>query len=149
MRTIEWVTVLCLVTGLTGCGSNEVKPTLEKVVPVSGTLTYLGKPLEHHQVSFVPTDGRRAAVGITDAEGKFTLGTNDLADGAPPGKHKVSVTFAPPSPDDSATGSPIDDPELLPKPKVAIPAKYGNPETSEIVQEVPSGGLTDVKLDLK
>jgi hypothetical protein len=149
MRTIESLTVLSLIAGLSGCGSNEIKPTLEKVVPVSGTLTYQGKPLENYQVSFIPTDGRRAAVGITDVAGRFTLGTNDIGDGAPPGKHKVSVTFAPPSPDDSATSSPVDDPELLPKPKVAIPKKYGNPETSGLQQEVPSGGLTDLKLDLK
>lgn len=149
MRTIEWVTVLCLVTGLTGCGSETAKPTIEKVVPVSGTLTYRGQPLEHHQVSFIPMDGRRAAVGTTDATGKFTLGTNDLSDGAPPGKHKVSVTFAPPSTDDSASGSPIDDPNLLPKPKITIPEKYGNPNTSGIEQEVPSSGLPDLKLDLK
>lgn len=149
MRTIRILTMLTLVTGLTGCGSKETGPTLEKVVPVSGTLTYQGKPLENYQVSFIPTDGRRPAVGNTDATGKFTLGTNDLADGAPPGKHKVAVTFAPPVTDDSATGSPIEDPALLPKPKVAIPSKYGNPETSGLEQEVPNGGLTDLKLDLK
>lgn len=149
MRTIEWMIVLGLVAGLAGCGSEEIKPTIEKVVPVSGTLTYQGKPLENYQVSFVPTDGRRPAVGVTDATGKFTLGTNNLTDGAPPGKHKVSVAFAPPSTDDSATGSPIDDPALLPKPKIDVPSKYANPQTSGLEQEVPAGGLTDLKLDLK
>ena len=149
MRFSRLVVVLLLVTGM-GCGSgNTVKPTLEKVVPVSGTLTYQGKPLENYQVSFLPDDGRRAAVGITDASGKFTLGTNDLGDGAPPGKHKVTVTFAPPTTDDGATASPIDDPSLLPKPKVVIPSNYGDPLKTDLFQEVPSSGLTDLKLELK
>ncbi len=150
MRAFGWTVSICLVTGILGCGSSDrVKPSIEKVAPVSGTLTFQGKPLENYQVTFLPTDGRRPGVGVTDAEGKFKLGTNDIGDGAPLGKNQVAVNFAPPSTDDSTTSSPIEDPALLPKPKVMIPAKYGNPSTSELTQEVPSGGLTDLKLDLK
>jgi hypothetical protein len=142
--------VVLLVAGLSGCGSGvEMKPTLERVAPVSGTLTYKGQPLESYQVIFLPTDGRRPGVGVTDAAGKFKLGTNDVGDGAPLGANKVSLAFASPSSDDSASASPIDDPALLPKPKISIPSKYGNPETSGLTQEVPSGGLSDLKLDLK
>jgi hypothetical protein len=43
----------------------------------------------------------------------------------------------------------IDDPSLLPKPSVQIPARYASPETSKLTQEVPAGGLTDLKIDLK
>ncbi len=140
---------LLLLTAVAGCGSGaEMRPTLEKVVPVSGTVTFQGKPLEYHQVSFIPTDGRRAAVGTTDASGKFTLGTNGVGDGAPPGKHKVTITFAPPLTNDGASGSPIDDPSLLPKPKVVIPSKLGDPAKTDLVQEVPPGGLSDLKIEL-
>ena len=150
MRVLIRSVPVCLLIGILGCGSSSsVKPSFEKVAPVSGTLTYQGKPLENYQVTFLPTDGRRPGVGLTDAAGKFKLGTNDLADGAPLGTNQVAVNFAPPSTDDATTGSPIEDPALLPMPKVLIPAKYGNPKTSEITQEVPSGGLTDLKLDLK
>ena len=143
----------CLLTvvAAVGCGSRPgPQAEIERVVPVSGTLTYAGKPLEHYQVTFLPVDGRRAAVGVTDAEGKFTMGTNDAGDGAPPGTHKVAIVFAgPPSTDAPGQEQIIDNPALLPKPKVKIPAKYGNPETSGLVQEVPEDGLTGLQIDLK
>jgi hypothetical protein len=89
-----------------------------------------------------------SASGVTDAEGKFTLGTNAAGDGAPPGMCKVAVVFEPPT-NDTADGLPIDNPNLLPKPKVAIPAKYSSAATSGLTQEVPADGLTDLKIDLQ
>jgi hypothetical protein len=135
---------------LAGCGSDpgpQAEP--ENVVPVSGTLTYKGQPLEYFQITFLPADGRRPAMGVTDAAGKFTLGTNALNDGAPPGQNKVSVVFVGPPPPDSATETPSDDPALLPKPKIKIPNKYAQAETSELTQEVPEQGITDLKIDLR
>jgi len=122
---------------------------IEKVVPVSGTLTFHGQPLESYLVTFLPTDGRRAATGLTDAAGRFTMGTNKAGDGAPPGAHKVAFVWAPPTPDTPGQEQIIDDPALLPKPKLEIPAKYGNPDTSGYTQIVPDGGMTDLKFDLK
>jgi hypothetical protein len=147
----SWVVVLLGILPLAlGCGGAIEGPTIEKVVPVSGTLTYQGKPLEYFQVTFVPTDGRRAAVGITDAAGKFALGTNDVSDGAPPGTHKVAVAWVGPQSDTSAGQEQIvDDPSKLPKPSVQIPPKYSNAETSQLTQEVPASGLKDVTIDLK
>jgi hypothetical protein len=135
---------------LAGCGSDS-GPTavIEKVAPVSGTLKYQGKPLEFFQVTFLPTDGRRPATGVTDAEGKFTLGTNTQNDGAPPGQSRVTVVFVGPPPPDTATEVPIEDPALLPKPKIKIPAKYANPDTSGLTQNVPEEGITDLNLDLQ
>ena len=150
MRSSSWLVITSIICSLSGCSPGiETKPTLEKVAPVSGTLTFKGQPLDSHQVTFLPTDGRRPAVGLTDSNGRFKLGTNDVDDGAPLGTNKISVVFAARSTVDSASASPIDDPALLPKPKVSIPAKYSNPETSELIQEVPSGGISDLKLDLK
>jgi hypothetical protein len=88
-------------------------------------------------------------VGVTDAEGKFKLGTNDKDDGAPPGTHKVAIMWVPPQSDNPGQETIIDDPALLPKPKVKIPAKYGNPETSGLTQEIPEDGKTDIKIDLQ
>jgi len=134
-----------------GCGGDPgPRAQIEKVVPVTGTLTYQGKPLEFFQVTLLPTDGRRAAVGVTDAAGKFTMGTNDKDDGAPPGSHKVAVVWVGPQSDvDAGNEVIVDDPSQLPKPSVKIPAKYANPETSQLTQEIPDGGLTDLKIDLK
>jgi hypothetical protein len=133
-----------------GCNTDPgPRAHIEAAVPVSGTLTYNGQPLENYQITFLPTDGRRAATGVSDAAGKFTMGTNKAGDGAPPGLHKVAIVWAPPM-----TGTPgqeqiIDDPALMPKPPVSIPPKYGNPETSGITQDVPEGGIEDLKIDLK
>lgn len=150
MLRLNYVAVAGAMLWLSGCNSDPgPKAVIEKVVPVSGTLTYQGKPLENFQVTLVPSDGRRAAVGITDKNGKFTMGTNETGDGAPPGTHKVAVSWAGPPAETGATEQIVDEPEKLPKADVSLPATFANPETSGLTQEVPEAGLTDWKLDLK
>lgn len=141
---------LLLLSGelLTGCGGGS-GATIEKVVPVSGTLTYKGMPLASHQVLLQPEDGRRPALGVSDASGKFTLGTNDVGDGAPPGRSRVAVVFSPQLADTSLTSGPIDDPKLLPKPDVKIPVKYTSAATSGLTEDIPESGVTDLRIDLK
>lgn len=145
---LRWSWMLCVVA-VSGCGGGLNTGDIEAVVPVSGTLTYQGKPLENYQVIFMPSDGRRVATGVADAQGKFTMGTNEAGDGAPPGPCKVAIQFAPP--DTSVPGNEmiIDDPSKLPKPKVRIPPKYADPETSGLSQDIPSSGLEDLKIELK
>lgn len=137
---------LLLLTSLAACGTPQPRIEIEKVVPVSGTLTYRGQPAEQYEVTFYPTDARRAAVGLTDAKGQFKLGTNGIGDGAPPGMNRIGVSYLTVSADD-VTGS-SDGRTYLRQPKVKIPAKFGNPETSGLTQDVPSSGLPDLKLDL-
>ena len=125
---------------------------VRNVVPVSGILSYQGRPLEHYVISFVPiTEGAGSAIGTTDASGRFTLSTNKPNDGAAPGNYRVGVVYAgPPNTNDTpGAESQIEDPKLLPKSPTPIPTKFNNPEKSEVTQEVPAGGLTDLKLDLK
>ena len=138
------IVVSCLVVG---CRTDS-GPVLEKVVPASGVVTYQGKPLEGYVITLLPEDGRRPAVGTSDAQGKFTLGTNDVADGAPPGKHKVTVTWVGPKASSEATEQPIDNPALLPKPPVALPEKYASPEATDVTVEVPARGTSELKIDL-
>jgi hypothetical protein len=150
MPNANRIATLTLFLLAVGCADSNRTADIEKVVPVSGTLTFQGKPLEQYRVTFLPTDGRRAAVGITDVAGKFVLGTNDVGDGAPAGKHKVAIVWAPPA----SAGTPgqeaiVDDLSKLPKPKIKIPDKYGNPETSGLEQEIPAGGVSDLKIDLQ
>jgi hypothetical protein len=128
-----------------GCDSADI----EKTVPVSGEVTYQGRPLEGYQVTFMPEGGRRPAVGVTDAAGKFILGTNDVGDGAPPGKSKVAFVWIPPRSGEPGQETINDNPDKLPKPKVKIPAKYSDPEKSGIVQDVPSRGIKDLKYELQ
>jgi hypothetical protein len=129
-----------------GCGENS---DIEKVVPVSGTVTYQGRPLEGYQVTFMPVDGRRPATGITDAEGRFSLGTNALGDGAPPGQSKVAFVWVPPRTGEPGQEAIVDSPEKMPKPKIRIPDKYTDPERSGMVQEVPARGISDLKFELQ
>lgn len=68
---------------LAGCSENNV-------VPVSGTLTFRGKPVTNAIIHFVPEKGR-PSMGETDAQGKFTLTYDPQKKGAERGKHKVFV----------------------------------------------------------
>ena len=117
-----------------------------KTVSASGKLTLNGTPLEFYQVMFFPTDGRPAA-GITDAEGKFVLGTNITADGAMVGSHRVAVNWVgPPSTDPNEGVMEFSSP---PPPTVEIDPKYTNPETSGLVVEVPDAGSEELKVELQ
>ena len=76
--------------GVAGCGP---RTRLEGLAPVEGTVTFRGKPVEGASVVFVPAvAGKRAAVGTTDATGRFRLTTKDPGDGALPGAYAIAVS---------------------------------------------------------
>ena len=82
------VTPMCLV----GCGGSG-RP---KLVKATGTVTLDGKPLEGALVGFLPTTDakekyHRPSSAVTDAAGKFVLGTYAKDDGVPVGKYKVGI----------------------------------------------------------
>lgn len=142
-------TLLCSI--VIGCGS-DAGPVAkdEPSVPASGIVTFKGKPLPEYQVVLMPSDGRRPATGTTDAEGKFVLGTNRPGDGAPAGSAKVGIVWAGPEQVGEAVDqSAIDDPTKMPKPKIAIPAKYSDPETSGLTADIPAGGTSELKFELQ
>ena len=62
-------------------------------MPASGVLRFQGKPLEGYKLTFEPSGERQSATAISNAEGKFVLGTNRTGDGAATRKHKVAVVF--------------------------------------------------------
>ncbi len=73
---------------LVGCGP-EGLPT----VPVEGTVTVDGSPMEGVTVMFSPSDGSgRAASARTDAEGHYVLTTEINGDGALVGSYKVAIS---------------------------------------------------------
>jgi hypothetical protein len=129
-----------------GCGDSGPKADIETTVTASGTVTFEDAPLEFYQVTFQP-EGHRVASGVSDAAGKFVLGTNKQGDGAVAGSHKVSVVYVGPPNTDPNAG--MNDFKPPPPPKVKIPAKYHRPETSGITIEVPAGGSSDLHVDLK
>lgn len=132
---------------LAGCSevpTGDVVPTS----PASGVLTYQGKPLEYHEVRFVPQDDEtgRPAAGVTDESGQFVMGTNDVGDGAPAGNHRVAVNYVgPPLPPDYG----VTNFDPIPPPKVKIPKKYNDPENSGITVEVPEDGKKDFVIELE
>jgi hypothetical protein len=131
----------CLV-GLTGC--SNVK--LEKAVPVEGVLKYQGKPLEGYHVTFQPIEkDRQGASGDTDANGAFKMGTNKPGDGAAAGKHKVGVTFN----SQVTEGEPGKEVFKTVTPKVKLPAKFEDPNTSGVEVDIPADGTKSLEIELK
>lgn len=74
---------------LAGCGSKS--PGLAGLAPVTGTVTLKGAPLEGATVTFSAAGAGRAASGMTDATGKFSLTSLNPGDGAMPGDYSVTV----------------------------------------------------------
>jgi len=129
-----------------GCGSGY-GPRAEQAasVPAAGVATWKGQPLAGFRITLHPADSQRPASGVTDAEGRFVLGTNALDDGAVPGTHKVSVI--PELPVDDGLGSAPTDAASL-KSSVELPAKFASPESSGLTLEVPVGGSSSLQLTL-
>jgi len=69
-----------------GCG-----PSRPGLLPAEGVVTLDGKPLAEASVVFQPAAGGRPATGVTDADGRFKVGTFRPRDGALPGTHVVTV----------------------------------------------------------
>jgi hypothetical protein len=64
-------------------------------VPVTGTLTYKGKPVANTEIHFSPVSGDRPSWGLTDNEGRFELEYEYKVKGAITGRHKVAVKARP------------------------------------------------------
>jgi hypothetical protein len=110
------------------CGSSG-----PELAPVSGTITYNGKPVPKGTVTFASTEpGRRNATGQLNASGKYTLQTENPGDGAELGDYNVTVY---------AHDEKILDykPKVPEPPKILAPEKYENPKTSGLKATVKRG----------
>jgi len=114
-----------------------------------GTVKYKNGPVEGANVQFVPTQGI-SAIGVTDANGKFTLMTAGKP-GAAAGDYKVTVSKV-----DSAGASAAATPDDMKKMqaggnmerKSALPEVYGSVHSTTLTATVKSGD-NDIPLDLK
>jgi len=131
----------------TGCSRSSQCPEIYDTVSASGILTYKQQPLANYCVTFFQ-EGKRPAQGLTDAQGRFTLGTNERGDGAPLGVHKVTVAFAAESPVDVASATAEEIVKATPRPKVKIPTKYISRDKTDLVVEIPRTGSTELKVNL-
>ena len=87
-RLTPWLFLL-FVTALNGCSGGAEVPALGKV---TGTVTLDGEPLVGVNVVFKPAEGR-AAAGVTDATGKYTLQYDSENAGTMTGKNAVSMDW--------------------------------------------------------
>jgi hypothetical protein len=81
---------LSVLFGVSGCGGDSGDGP--EMVKVTGTVLLDGNPVEDALVCFSPQGAGTAAFGESGENGKFTLRTAGLGDGAVPGKYAVTVT---------------------------------------------------------
>jgi hypothetical protein len=99
--------------------------------PVSGHVTYDGKPLAGARLMFQPeaADGS-PSYGTADAQGRYELGFKRGVKGALPGWHRVRIDAG------SGAGGPK-----------RLPARYS--AESELREEVKAGEDNEIDFDLK
>ena len=144
----------CLVLALVfiGCGP-AADPNRETTVPVTGTVTYSGEPVEGAMVTFVTGAAEgRGAFGTTDASGKFSLMTYVAGDGAVPGSYrvKISKTVMEGAPSEEEIKQ-YDEKGAEPpfgQEKDMLPAKYKNEAESGLTAEVKEGAENNFPFEL-
>lgn len=123
----SFIAIIAL-TSMVGCNS---KATKERVptFPVSGTITFQGKPIPGAFVALHPkatqenVPSPRASVA---ADGSLKVSTYDGGDGAPEGEYVVTVEWYKPIKNGA---------DVVAGPNV-IPKKYASPQTSDITIRV-------------
>lgn len=152
-----------LLTSLTGfmifCIGCDSGPKNPPTFPVTGTVTYKGSAVEGATVVLVAEDaGGRGAVGNTDAEGKYSVGTFGDGDGAVSGSYKVKVfkyemVSEPPNDGDDMTEEQEEEEYTGAEDDAEgggnlLPAQYENPNKSGFTVDVSDQPVT-LDLDLK
>ena len=139
-----------------GCGSDSGPPPVP-LYPVSGVVTFNGRPVAEADVTFFNAEQNRSAFGRTDDEGKYSLTTFTVKDGAVAGNHAVTIakyvstTPPPPEPDvESEAYEPpkegYDPPEA--KADSGLPEKYADPGSSGLTATVDAGGANEFNFEL-
>lgn len=132
-----------------GCGRND-RPPLAKA---SGIVLLEGQPLPSGRVSFIPDRSRgtmgRGASGIIQPDGRFTLQSYSVGDGAIVGFHRVAIESweetAPPKVRISADEVPAPPPPR----KSRIATRYNDHATSGITAEVLAGSSNEFEFTLE
>ena len=133
--------VLIGLSTLLGCK----EPKIKGLVPVRGTITFNGEPLEGATVGFTPKEfntGDRLATGKTDSKGVFELRTIGEP-GILPGEYVVVLIK-----NKTIPGNPTP-PKSRPAPvkiESLIPKRYGDPKTTDLNVVVENNGIRDLQL---
>jgi len=150
---MRYVMLACLAAAMFGCGESG-----PKLVPVSGTVTINGKPLEGAEVVFSPDDSNndgQPATDLTGPDGNYKAMTRGRS-GVVPGKYKVVITkvTTPPTKTSEAFK---DDPfmaQLSAQDPATPTAKNNDPSSGKIQadfeRDVPAeGGIQDFDVKAK
>lgn len=134
----------------TGCSKDQGPRT----VPAEGVVTLDGQPVEGAAVVFVSDGGNYSAMGMSDAEGKFSLDAFEYKTGAIPGKYfaivtrTVEITSESPEVKGEEAEHAAENGEAVQMGvKNDMPQKYGQP-SPDFQFTIPEDGTQDLKLDL-
>ncbi|MGE0758201.1 MAG: carboxypeptidase-like regulatory domain-containing protein [Pirellulaceae bacterium] len=145
MRLWKGLSLIALVAMAAGCGGDGLTR-----VPIQGTLTAEGAPVENATVQFIPAEGTvgEGAIGMTDENGKFTvISSRDSDAGVPPGKYRVRVTRLI---DGDGTILPADAREAdYPLSRESIPQPYSGMNTTLETTISDAGGEVKVEIPKK
>lgn len=114
---------LALFLTVAGCSSTE-----SPLFPIQGTVLYKGKTVPKAELTFHPQFAGPGwmPVAVVGDDGTFAAGTRRPADGALPGKYKVTIVWRP------AVNADGEGPNV-------IPARYTDPKTSPLEVEAGPG----------
>lgn len=128
-------------SAFSGCGPG--RPVWERTQPISGTITYKGKPIGDAELNFFPEEKefpetvRPKAKSTVD--GKFTVWTYQQGDGAPVGSYKVTVIH------NEVT---VSKGTIVAKPN-DLPPKYARLDSTDIILRIEPGQKELPPIDLK
>jgi len=122
-------------------------PSGPAFAPVNGRLTSQGKPVAEVQVEFWPDVTGPRSIGMTDADGRYSLTSDDGEhEGAVVGSHKVVLV------DLIAYGKvPITKPRDIEKinlKSARIGPQFSNPNQTKLKKEVASGKENTIDLEV-
>jgi hypothetical protein len=123
-----------------GCGPRN-NPHFEKTIPISGKVTLgNGSPLRGGLITLHPKDTTKGeSRGTIGKDGRFTLGTYKISDGAMPGQYTVTV-------------EPIvydKQGNMRPDKSLGIPTKYASPESSNLTVEIKDEASQELNVVLR
>ncbi len=150
MRNLICLCIVIAVSAGSGCSG---EPGLKGLVPVTGTVTYQGKPVEGASVSFSPNGAGRSASAMTGEDGTFVLTTVEGGDGAMSGSFGVEISKSevinPMSPEEVQQ---YFHEHMGQMPHIEyrhlLPQKYGNANTSGFTATVDASLENDFTFDL-
>lgn len=150
--TVHLVFALGLLSLGAGCGSGD----RVEVHPTKGVVLFRGEPMMGGgAISFVPLDHQegKAAGGIIDKEGKFTMSTYDSDDGSMAGNFRVIVVQSTVEEietvgDTDAEGAEDTSTKFTVPESKRIPFTYADPANSPLKVEVTADGQNELTLEL-